>query len=131
MLFIFVDNVYLLIFVVMASLDTNIRINCTLPIPEDSYVYWQKRVSYNSFVYLPIKPTKYVGLNTKSLSIHHLVYDDTGSYRCTKYFNSQHNYGQWIEITVTGKPFPFVYKIQDAMQTLFDKCIISFTKAKI
>lgn len=131
MLFTFVDNVYLLIFVVMASLDTSIRINCILPIPEDSYVYWQKRVSYNSFIYLPNKPNKYAGLSTTSLSINHLVYDDTGSYRCTKYFNSQHNYGKWIEITVTGKLCPFVYKIQDAMQTLFDKCIISFTKVKI
>ena len=56
MLFIFVDNVYLLIFVVVASLGTSFRINCTLPIPENSYIYWQKRVSGNSFVYLSKNP---------------------------------------------------------------------------
>lgn len=104
---------YLLLFVVVASLGISVDINCSLPIPDGSYVYWSKRDHNNIFQQFAISTTKYGGRNSKTITIHNLVYDDTGIYRCSAYVNRQYVNGQQIEITVTGKLGQFVNKIKD------------------
>ena len=104
---------FLLLFIVVVSLGTSVDLNCTLPNPDDSYVRWKKSDSYNSFRQFSLSTTKYGGRNTKTLTIHNLVYDDTGIYRCEGHVNRQYKYGQQIAITVTGKLGQFVNKIQD------------------
>ena len=113
MLFIFVDHVYLLLFVVEASLGTSVNLNCSLRNPDHSYVYWWKRDHNNRFQQLVFNTTKYGGHNAIMLTIHNLVYDDTGIYRCGGYVHDKHKYGQEIVITVTGNLCYFVYKIED------------------
>jgi hypothetical protein len=113
MLFIFVDHVYLLLFVVEASLGTSVNLNCSLRNSGHSYVYWLKRDHSNNFQSFAFNTTKYVGRNAITLTIHNLVYDDTGIYRCEGYVNRHYTYGQEIKINVTGKLCYFVYKIED------------------
>lgn len=110
MLFIFVDHVYLLLFVVEASLGTSVNLNCSLRNP---YVYWRKRDHNNIFQDLAFSETKYGGRNAKTLTIHNLVYDDTSIYRCEGYVSGQYKHGQEIKINVIGKLCYFVYKIED------------------
>ena len=104
---------FLILFVVVASLGTSINLNCALPIADRNTVHWQKRDSDNRDVYLINKPTKYEGFGTKTLTIHNLVYNDADIYTCGGYVNGQYKYGQPIYITLTGKLCPVVYKIQD------------------
>ena len=113
MLFIFVDHVFLILFVVVASLGTSINLNCALPIPDRNTVHWQKRAVDNRDMYIYNRLSKYEGLGTKTLTIHNIVYNDAGIYTCGGYVNGQYKRGQPIVITLTGKLCPVVYKIQD------------------
>lgn len=104
----------------MVSLGTSVDLYCALPNPDGSHVRWKKHESHNIFRWLPVSTTKYGGFNAKMLTIHNLVYDDTGIYRCEGYVNHRYTKGQQIDITVTGKLGQFVNKIQD-----FHRCHIN------
>jgi hypothetical protein len=104
---------FLILFVVVASLGTSVELNCALPNPDRNTVHWQKRDSDNRDVYLINKHTKYEGFRTKTLTIHNIGYDDAGIYTCRGYVNNRYKGGQPIYITLTGKLCPVVYKIQD------------------
>jgi hypothetical protein len=110
---------FLILFIVV-SLGTSVELNCALRNPDGSRAWWKKRDSHNIFRQFSLGTTKYGGLYTKTLTIHNLVYDDTGIYRCEGYVNGLYKKGQQIEITVTGKLGQFVNKIQD-----FHRCHIN------